>query len=68
MPVFLYTSLLLMRCEAGVLILPRSPQDFDRLWWLSVLAAVMSFTYSFIGLGLSIAGTAGARPPSSCNT
>ena len=43
-----------------------SPQDFDRLWWLSVLAAVMSFTYSFIGLGLSIAGTAGARPPSSC--
>ena len=44
------------------MILSCSPQDFDRLWWLSVLAAVMSFTYSFIGLGLSIAGTAGARP------
>ena len=47
------------------LTLPRPPQDFDRLWWLSVLAAVMSFTYSFIGLGMSIAGTARARPLSS---
>ncbi|XP_057446806.1 amino acid permease 3 [Lotus japonicus] len=26
--------------------------DFDQLWWLSILAAVMSFTYSTIGLGL----------------
>ena len=49
------------------LTLPCSPQDFDRLWWLSVLAAVMSFTYSFIGLGLSIAGTAGAWASSSCH-
>ncbi|XP_050211687.1 amino acid permease 3-like [Mercurialis annua] len=29
--------------------------DFDQLWWLSILAAVMSFTYSTIGLGLGIA-------------
>ena len=29
-------------------------QDFDQLWWLSSLAAVMSFTYSTIGLGLGI--------------
>ncbi|PKA64748.1 Amino acid permease 3 [Apostasia shenzhenica] len=29
--------------------------DFDQLWWLSILAAVMSFTYSSIGLGLGIA-------------
>jgi len=28
--------------------------DFDQLWWLSSLAAVMSFTYSTIGLGLGI--------------
>ncbi|XP_038698896.1 amino acid permease 3 [Tripterygium wilfordii] len=32
--------------------------DFDQLWWLSILAAVMSFTYSSIGLGLGIAQTA----------
>ncbi|KAM7252978.1 hypothetical protein ACFE04_025596 [Oxalis oulophora] len=29
--------------------------NFDQLWWLSALAAVMSFTYSSIGLGLGIA-------------
>ncbi|KAB2612175.1 amino acid permease 3-like [Pyrus ussuriensis x Pyrus communis] len=29
--------------------------DFDQLWWLSIVAAVMSFTYSSIGLGLGIA-------------
>jgi len=28
--------------------------DFDQLWWLSIVAAVMSFSYSSIGLGLSI--------------
>ncbi|KAL2339743.1 hypothetical protein Fmac_007683 [Flemingia macrophylla] len=27
---------------------------FDQLWWLSIVAAVMSFTYSSIGLGLGI--------------
>ncbi|KDP32820.1 hypothetical protein JCGZ_12112 [Jatropha curcas] len=32
--------------------------DFDQLWWLSILAAVMSFTYSTIGLGLGIAKVA----------
>ncbi|KAF5735486.1 Amino acid permease 3 -like protein [Tripterygium wilfordii] len=32
--------------------------DFDQLWWLSILAAVMSFTYSSIGLGLGIAQVA----------
>ncbi|KAF5467928.1 hypothetical protein F2P56_012132 [Juglans regia] len=29
--------------------------DFDQLWWLSIVAAVMSFTYSTIGLGLGVA-------------
>nr|CAC51425.1 amino acid permease AAP4 [Vicia faba var. minor] len=28
--------------------------DFDQLWWLSIVAVVMSFTYSTIGLGLGI--------------
>ncbi|XP_039172675.1 amino acid permease 3 isoform X2 [Eucalyptus grandis] len=30
-------------------------QDFDKLWWLSILATVMSFTYSTIGVALGIA-------------
>lgn len=29
--------------------------NFDKLWWLSIVAAVMSFSYSTIGLGLAIA-------------
>ena len=29
----------------------------DSMWWLSILATVMSFTYSTIGLGLGIAQT-----------
>ncbi|XP_010546307.1 PREDICTED: amino acid permease 2 isoform X2 [Tarenaya hassleriana] len=28
--------------------------DFDQIWWLSIVAAVMSFTYSAIGLSLGI--------------
>ncbi|KAL1194580.1 Amino acid permease 5 [Cardamine amara subsp. amara] len=28
--------------------------DFDQLWWLSIVAAVMSFGYSTIGLGLGV--------------
>ncbi|XP_066359097.1 amino acid permease 3-like [Miscanthus floridulus] len=31
--------------------------DFDEIWWLSIVAAVMSFTYSSIGLSLGIAQT-----------
>jgi hypothetical protein len=33
--------------------------DFDQLWWLSIVAAVMSFTYSTIGLALGIVKVAG---------
>jgi len=33
--------------------------DFDQIWWLSIVAAVMSLAYSSIGLGLSIAKIAG---------
>lgn len=32
--------------------------DFDQIWWLSIAAAVMSFTYSSIGLGLGVAKVA----------
>ncbi|XP_010920126.1 amino acid permease 4 [Elaeis guineensis] len=28
--------------------------DFDQIWWLSIVAAVMSFTYSTVGLSLGI--------------
>jgi hypothetical protein len=35
-------------------------QDIDRMWWLSIMATVMSFTYAFIGLGECIAGAARA--------
>ncbi|KAL7118545.1 hypothetical protein ACP275_02G008900 [Erythranthe tilingii] len=28
--------------------------DFDQVWWLSIVAAIMSFTYSTIGLALGI--------------
>ncbi|XP_020206940.1 amino acid permease 3 [Cajanus cajan] len=33
--------------------------DFHELWWLSIVAAVMSFTYSFIGLGLGVGKVVG---------
>ncbi|KAJ7957059.1 Amino acid permease [Quillaja saponaria] len=33
-------------------------RDFDQIWWLSIVAAVMSFTYSSIGLGLGVAKVA----------
>lgn len=33
--------------------------DFDQVWWLSIVAAIMSFTYSFAGLGLGIGKVAG---------
>ncbi|KAA8546100.1 hypothetical protein F0562_020449 [Nyssa sinensis] len=32
--------------------------DFDQVWWLSIVAAIMSFTYSTVGLGLGIAKVA----------
>ncbi|XP_075642246.1 amino acid permease 6-like [Castanea sativa] len=36
--------------------------NFDKLSWLSILAAIMSFAYSSIGLGLSVAKAAGGGP------
>ncbi|KAJ7967609.1 Amino acid permease [Quillaja saponaria] len=42
------------------IILSQIP-NFHELSWLSILAAIMSFGYSFIGLGLSIAKVAGGN-------
>ncbi|CAI0449121.1 unnamed protein product [Linum tenue] len=42
------------------LILCQVP-NYHKLSWISILAAVMSITYSFIGLGLSVAKVAAAQ-------
>ncbi|XP_038996622.1 amino acid permease 6-like [Hibiscus syriacus] len=42
------------------IILSQIP-NFHKLSWLSILAAIMSFAYSSIGLGLSIAKVAGGE-------
>jgi hypothetical protein len=41
--------------------------DFHDMAWLSVVAAVMSFSYAFIGLGLGVATTICKPPASSTN-
>ncbi|KAF2323911.1 hypothetical protein GH714_003931 [Hevea brasiliensis] len=51
-----YTYMTIFACIQ--IILSQIP-NFHKLSWLSVLAAVMSFAYSSIGLGLSIAKVAG---------
>ena len=33
--------------------------DFDQVRWLSIVAAIMSFTYSSVGLGLGLGKVAG---------
>ena len=40
------------------LLLSQIP-DFDRLWFLSILAAVMSFSYASIGFGLAVGKSTG---------
>lgn len=45
-------------------------KDFNEVWWLSIVAAIMSFTYSTVGLGLGIgkvAGTTNNPKHYSCN-
>lgn len=38
----------------GIQVFLSQIPTFSKLWWLSILAAVMSFTYSSIGVGLGI--------------
>ncbi|KAF2296691.1 hypothetical protein GH714_001267 [Hevea brasiliensis] len=42
----------------GLIVSTRVEAKIHALWWLSIVAAVMSFTYSSIGLGLGIAKVA----------
>ncbi|XBI91518.1 amino acid permease 6-like [Triticum dicoccoides] len=44
---------------AAIQILLSQLPNFHKIWWLSIVAAVMSLAYSSIGLGLSIAKIAG---------
>lgn len=44
---------------AGIQILLSQIPNFHKLSWLSIVAAIMSFAYSSIGLGLSVAKAAG---------
>jgi hypothetical protein len=44
---------------AGIQILLSQIPNFHKLSWLSILAAIMSFAYSSIGLGLSVAKVVG---------
>ncbi|CAA6667449.1 unnamed protein product [Spirodela intermedia] len=44
-----------MAIFASIQIVLSQIPNFHKLWWLSIVAAVMSFAYSSIGLGLSIA-------------
>ncbi|KAK4434276.1 Amino acid permease 6 [Sesamum alatum] len=50
-----------MAIFAGIQIILSQIPDFHELSWLSIVAAVMSFAYSSIGLGLSIAKVAGGN-------
>ena len=50
-----------MTVFGGIQILLSQIPAFGELWFLSIVAAVMSFTYSFIGLGLGISVAAGIQ-------
>ncbi|GFS45263.1 amino acid permease 7 [Actinidia rufa] len=50
-----YGYILYMLLFGGVQIIVSQIPDFHNMAWLSVLSTVMSFSYSFIGLGLGIA-------------
>ncbi|MBA0766628.1 hypothetical protein Gotri_015653 [Gossypium trilobum] len=53
-PCHMSSSPYMMMFGVAEILLSQIP-DFDQIWWLSILAAVMSFTYSGIGLALGIA-------------
>lgn len=61
-----------MAIFAAIQIVLSQIPNFHELSWLSIVAAVMSFAYSSIGLGLSIARVAGkllfSREPILCNS
>ncbi|KAJ6980571.1 amino acid permease 7 isoform X3 [Populus alba x Populus x berolinensis] len=50
-----YGDTIYMLLFGAVQILMSQIPDFHNMEWLSVIAAIMSFTYSFIGFGLGVA-------------
>ncbi|KAJ1405031.1 Amino acid transporter, transmembrane domain [Sesbania bispinosa] len=56
-PCHMSSNLYMMIFGATEILLSQIP-DFDQIWWLSIVAAIMSFTYSIIGLALGIAKVA----------
>ncbi|XP_031504868.1 amino acid permease 3-like [Nymphaea colorata] len=52
-PCQISSNLYMIMFGASEIVLSQIP-DFDQLWWLSIVAAVMSFTYSSVGLALGI--------------
>ncbi|CAL0307869.1 unnamed protein product [Lupinus luteus] len=59
-PCHMNSNIYMISFGAAEIILSQIP-DFHELWWLSIVAAVMSFTYSFIGLGLGIGKVVGNK-------
>ncbi|QCD84863.1 solute carrier family 32 [Vigna unguiculata] len=58
-PCHMNSNLYMIIFGATQIVLSQIP-DFDQIWWLSTVAAIMSFTYSTIGLSLGIAKVAEA--------
>ncbi|XP_027329979.1 amino acid permease 3-like [Abrus precatorius] len=52
-PCHMHSNVYMISFGIAEIIFSQIP-DFHELWWLSIVAAVMSFTYSTIGLGLGI--------------
>ena len=52
---------MLMLIFGAVQILVSQIPDFHNMAWLSIVAAVMSFTYAFIGFALGLAKTIGNK-------
>ncbi|KAG8482490.1 hypothetical protein CXB51_024059 [Gossypium anomalum] len=57
-PCHMSSSPYMMMFGVAEILLSQIP-DFDQIWWLSILAAVMSFTYSGISLAFGIAKVIG---------
>ncbi|KAK3130635.1 hypothetical protein QOZ80_6BG0495960 [Eleusine coracana subsp. coracana] len=51
-----YTTMYMVVFGAVQILFSQLP-NFHNLTWLSIISAIMSFTYSFIGVGLSLART-----------
>ena len=57
-----FSNNIYMLAFGGINIFFSQIPHFHQISWLSIVAAVMSFTYSLIGLGLGISKVAGIEP------